>query len=296
MSINILSGFNSILNKAVPRARCDNRIFMTETVNLVISESGHNYGVHLKNDTTDNGYTLDDLMGICRTYSQEPYNARFSLYMLHEYATDVPSGCPDVDEAYVLVWRNYLNRQDATDLYKEQVALPWDTKYYDWKRNKVLHQHSRKNLRFGEDEQKPEYENGKETIIPFRSVPCLQTLRNRINKTFDRGIYDMNIQSHRFYDPEYTGIGWHGNEGMCKQIGLCLGINTTMKFRWWYDWHSFGKTVEIPLQNGDLYIVSKKAVGSDWRKRKIATLRNSIGSEKFTKVKMPKLNRYDKNI
>jgi hypothetical protein len=30
--------------------------------------------------------------------------------------------------------------------------------------------------------------------------------------------------------------------------------------------------------------MSEKAVGSDWKKKKIATLRHATGSEKFTKI------------
>jgi hypothetical protein len=38
---------------------------------------------------------------------------------------------------------------------------------------------------------------------------------------------------------------------------------------------------EVKLNNGDIYIMSEKAVGSDWTKRKLPTLRHSAGAYKY---------------
>ena len=35
--------------------------------------------------------------------------------------------------------------------------------------------------------------------------------------------------------------------------------------------------VEINMKGGDIYIMSEKAVGQDWRKRNIYTLRHAAG-------------------
>lgn len=36
------------------------------------------------------------------------------------------------------------------------------------------------------------------------------------------------------------------------------------------------------LHYGDLYIMSKKAVGTDWKKKIIPTLRHTAGNSKYT--------------
>jgi len=38
----------------------------------------------------------------------------------------------------------------------------------------------------------------------------------------------------------------------------------------------------IELRGGDIYIMSEKAVGTDWKKKNVPTLRHSAGSPKYT--------------
>jgi hypothetical protein len=37
----------------------------------------------------------------------------------------------------------------------------------------------------------------------------------------------------------------------------------------------------IPLEDGDMYVMSEKAVGTDWKKKTIKTLRHATGCEAF---------------
>jgi hypothetical protein len=41
--------------------------------------------------------------------------------------------------------------------------------------------------------------------------------------------------------------------------------------------------VIIPLHHGDLFVMSEKAVGTDWKSWKSYTLRHATGAQKFTK-------------
>ena len=43
----------------------------------------------------------------------------------------------------------------------------------------------------------------------------------------------------------------------------------------WYGYKPVGKLFEIELNDGDGYLMSEKAVGNDWLKKKIYTLRHS---------------------
>lgn len=42
--------------------------------------------------------------------------------------------------------------------------------------------------------------------------------------------------------------------------------------------------VKLNLHNGDMYIMSEKATGNDWKKRNTPTLRHSAGASKFRKL------------
>jgi hypothetical protein len=41
----------------------------------------------------------------------------------------------------------------------------------------------------------------------------------------------------------------------------------------------------LTLQAGDLYIMSDKATGNDWKKSSILTLRHAAGAAKYTTIK-----------
>ena len=55
-------------------------------------------------------------------------------------------------------------------------------------------------------------------------------------------------------------------------------------FSWHFQSKKVGEKLEIQLDSGDMYIMSEKAVGTDWKKRSIYTLRHSSAAipSKFT--------------
>ena len=67
-------------------------------------------------------------------------------------------------------------------------------------------------------------------------------------------------------------------------ICLRLGKRMNMCFRWYYKCKPVGEVLELELDNGDLYIMSEKAVGYDWRRRNVYSLRHAAGAKKYTKV------------
>jgi len=55
------------------------------------------------------------------------------------------------------------------------------------------------------------------------------------------------------------------------------------------------KRVKLSLNDGDIYVMSEKASGYDWKKKKLLTLRHAAGCEKFLtiKAKAPKKAKTD---
>ena len=56
-----------------------------------------------------------------------------------------------------------------------------------------------------------------------------------------------------------------------------------MKFGWFYKWKMVGKSYKTIINGGDLYFMSEKAVGSDWKSSSIFTLRHAAGAKKYLK-------------
>jgi hypothetical protein len=85
-----------------------------------------------------------------------------------------------------------------------------------------------------------------------------------------------------YFDISKCGIGWHGDSERRKVVALRLGASLPIYFQWYYDTERIGERFEIPLNDGDMYVMSEKAVGTDWKMRSIFTLRHATGCDKFT--------------
>lgn len=57
-----------------------------------------------------------------------------------------------------------------------------------------------------------------------------------------------------------------------------------MKWQWFRDSKAVGDPFEFRFEGGDLYMMSEKAVGTDWRCRSVHTLRHSAGCKQYTTV------------
>ena len=60
-----------------------------------------------------------------------------------------------------------------------------------------------------------------------------------------------------------------------------------LKFVWYKDGKPIGSEGHIILNSGDIYVMSEKAVGFDWKRRTIPTLRHAAGkaSCKYARIK-----------
>jgi hypothetical protein len=63
-----------------------------------------------------------------------------------------------------------------------------------------------------------------------------------------------------------------------------MGASMPLYYQWYQNSKPVGDRFVIELNDGDMYIMSEKAVGFDWLKKKIPTLRHATGSKKYTGV------------
>ena len=64
-----------------------------------------------------------------------------------------------------------------------------------------------------------------------------------------------------------------------------------MRWQWFKNGMPLGNQIDIVLNSGDVYIMSEKAVGSDWKKSSLYTLRHAAGADKYRS-----LTRWEKRV
>ena len=87
------------------------------------------------------------------------------------------------------------------------------------------------------------------------------------------------VEGNRYYNLKTTGIGFHGDTERVVVICITIGGggNYPMRWQWFKDGLPVGESIDVELNDGDVYIMSEKATGNDWKKRSIKTLRHAAG-------------------
>ncbi len=194
----------------------------------------------------------------------------------------------DSNKAYVLVIKNAVNsileRVDGADvLMDEQKKLEKDTKAFMYGR--VVNKHARHNLCFGEKDQEPDYEKGMGRIYAFDKLPHLKMIREKLYDILGESANGLQAEGNYYYDVSKCGIGFHGDSERRKVVAVRLGATIPLHYVWYKNSEPVSEQIKIlNLEHGDMYIMSDKAVGNDWKKKTIYTLRHAAGCEKFTKI------------
>jgi hypothetical protein len=220
------------------------------------------------------GYSLIDLLKFKRRFNR--LGLATELINLNRFVDE------KTDPAYLLIIKNGVSIAcEEREIYNEHKKLVPDKKYYDTRRKKVLNKLARWNLCFDDKSQECDYENGKGTIVSYDDVPFTKKLKKAILKiTKDK---DLKLEANYYYNIEKTFIQKHGDCERKKVVGVRFGSKFPLVFAWYKNSDMISENLRIILDPGDMYIMSEKAVGTDWKKRSIATLRHAAGAEKFIK-------------
>ena len=185
------------------------------------------------------------------------------------------------EDAWFMIVRNFLATGVHKKFKKELESFVWDSQYWCTRRKKVLNKLARKNVCWGEKGQKADFSNKKGTIIPYSQSPLVLRLKQVVELLMQDE--DLIVEGNMYEDPEKNGIGGHGDTER-KCVGcLRVGAAMPMKFGWFYKWKMVGKSYKTIINGGDLYFMSEKAVGSDWKSSSIFTLRHAAGAKKYLK-------------
>lgn len=204
--------------------------------------------------------------------------------MCEQYNTELINLDEEVTVS-ILIIRGYFSEiQDK--MFEQLSKLEWDKKYYDVRRSKVLNKIARWNLCFSNFSREPDYENKKGRVVSIVEVSGLSDVVSKVRKDFIDGYIDlpeMAVEGNYYYD-EKSGIGYHGDSERNFTIGARFGGTCPLVYQWFQNSKPLGESINISLNGGDLYVMSDKALGRDWKKQSLLTLRHSAGSDKYTRV------------
>jgi hypothetical protein len=186
--------------------------------------------------------------------------------------------------AEVLVVRDGVNvLLGRNDLDREHAALEPDKRAL--MRGRVVNKLARHNLCFADAAQEPDYAAGRGRVVAFDSVPWTAAARAALPEFFGPKAANLLAESNYYYDVAKCGIGFHGDTERRIVIALRLGgAPIPLHFQWFLRGRPVGERVALDLQPGDLYAMSEKAVGSDWKRASVPTLRHAAGAQKYLTV------------
>lgn len=242
-------------------------IDMTNSVfTLTFGDAAENHvGMEMigKKGDEGSGYTVDELREIA---------THFPKAELHVLNTN-----EEQDEAAVLVIRNILSDELHKSMFEEQAKLDHDKKAFMYGR--VVNKKARWNLCFDSVGHDPDYEAAKGRVVAMTDIPITKLFVDTFPTTFGPKSIGLKGEGNYYYDLKSCGIGWHGDSERRKVIALRLGGTMNICYRWYHKNKPTSEiTTIINLNGGDLYIMSEKAVGNDWKCSSKHTLRHAAGA------------------
>lgn len=256
-------------------------MYRNSTVSITFGDVAENHrGMQQIGNLASEGFNLNDLSFIKNNF--EKIGCVCYLYSLHDA---LPENMRKGNEAFFLVIKNALNVMfndvnASNRFYEEQLCLDTDKKAFMYGR--VVNKHARHNLCFSEVHQEPNYEAKQGRVYAFSEVPCLNALRQ--NLPFFIGQKGINLQAegNYYFDQNSCGIGYHGDAERKKVIAVRLGPSIPLCFYWYQNNERISNIIPFQnLEHGDMYIMSEKTTGFDWKSKSKITLRHAAGCSKY---------------
>ena len=196
---------------------------------------------------------------------------------------------PPAPRAMVLVVRDgvgqMLESVDKAALYAELKTLRIDTKCLI--RGRVVNKKARYCTTVADFDQEPDYEDGKGTVNNFNNFPILNAVRALFASFLGVPPSHLMGEVNHYYNADECGIGFHGDAERadpCYGGGFTAGLRVgpgakgfPLRYIWYENNRAIGTIGELYLDECDMYIMDEKAMGGDFRKSSIKTLRHSAG-------------------
>eukprot|EP00929_Paragymnodinium_shiwhaense_P106021 TRINITY_DN7110_c0_g1_i2.p1 TRINITY_DN7110_c0_g1~~TRINITY_DN7110_c0_g1_i2.p1 ORF type:complete len:302 (+),score=48.56 TRINITY_DN7110_c0_g1_i2:118-1023(+) len=176
-----------------------------------------------------------------------------------------------------------LTAASAHRLFDEQSQkVDYDDKFWDSRRSKTLNKRARQNIVFGEDEVTHSEDYRQSSVKAFKNVPLLNAVRALLGDVLGEKARNLNAEGNHYHHDK-SGIGFHGDAE--RKIVVCLSLGKTSVLR--YQWRMPGsslhahKPVDVVVNHGDIYVMSEKATGYDWRLRSKVRVVHAAGDAAY---------------
>ena len=253
-----------------------------QTITITLGDQAENHrGMQKIGELSDEGFSYTDLKKAKKWFDEKKIDTE--IIKLHEELQSIFEDTNEIiPKAYILIARKGLGAiVNIAEFFNEQDALEKDTKAKMYGR--VVNKTARHNLCFAEESQEPDYENGKGRIIAFNDVPLLKKFRKTLPKIIGEKAKNLMAEGNYYYDITKCGIGFHGDSERKKVIAVRVGQTMPLHYQWYYENEELGPRIKLSIDDGDIYIMSEKATGYDWKKKSLLTLRHAAGAKKFLK-------------
>jgi hypothetical protein len=262
-----------------------------ETFTLTYGDQAENHkGMQIIGKMATSGFNLDDLKHAEKWFKAHNKKVKTEIIHLNTLLPeDIRNENPDIEDAYLLIVRDGVNvilkeiDKTSDDLFIEQDELPKDTKAFMYGR--VVNKKARHNLCFGHESQEPDYEHGKGRIVAFKDVPLLEHIRQKLGDIIGEKGNELVCEGNYYYDAKKCFIGLHGDSERKRVVGVRLGANFPLFYQWYHKSKLVSDRYHTVLGHGDLYIMSEKAVGQDWKRNSRYTLRHAAGTDEALGIK-----------
>ena len=259
---------------------------LNPTWSLTVGNGGENHtGVEFlgKLRKAGEGWDLDRLL-YAKGILENVFGKTVNLYNLNKECLEgvnIPGNHPK--DAYLMVVRDFLTPEVHEAFKAEMKSYEWDRKYWDTRRSKVLNKLARANVCYGKKGRKANYEARQGTIIGYDESPLVGNLLQVVEILMKDK--DLIVEGNQYDDVAKNGIGPHGDTERVCVACLRVGASMPMKFGMFWDCKVRGKPFETIINGGDLYFMSEKAVGAEWKCRSKWIWRHCAGAPKYLKMK-----------
>ena len=186
---------------------------------------------------------------------------------------------PDAEDACAIVI--HAARLDhegfplADAMLEEVEAIQYDKFTFTYQAAKAAH--SRHLVFVGDSLREPVPEEGTHTVLAWDSLPACELAARLVSRELRS--WDLKVACALHYpDIDKCGISWHGDQERRQTVLFRLGkAQRPIHLRWMHENKPAGPVISIPLAHGDVFIPCAKAVGTDYKRRKVPTLRHATG-------------------
>ena len=263
-------------------------MFQYRTITLTYGDQAENHrGMQMIGEKAEKGFSIQDL-DRCQNYFENMGCICERVHLNNLLENHDIGYNSEIEDADLLIIRNGVNTLlndiggTAEMLLQEQSQLDWDSKAFMYGR--VVNKHARHNLCYGDFSQEPDYENGKGRVVHFDTIPLTKHIRDKLSECME-GASNLACEGNYYYDNRKTGISFHGDSERLKVVAVRVGDSLPIHHQWFLRGNPVGERGIYNLHHGDMYIMSEKTTGNDWKKKIIPTLRHAAGCSKYTTIK-----------